>query len=164
MKKTRVVVSAVSWTDVRDHDLHLLDATAVGRLFLGIGAAHGFGAQPIIGGRTPRGGRMTPARLVVTRDAPDDVGDRQIILSLDSEHWTTLLFGRSATREVPPGRHRLKADNTLFRKTVEFDLAPGRGSAVRRGQPQGARVRAVPAHRGSALLPPPVACERRPST
>lgn len=68
---------------------------------------------------------MTPARLVVTREAPDDVGERQILLSLDSEHWTTLLFGRSATREVPPGRHRLKADNTLFRKTVEFDLAPG---------------------------------------
>jgi hypothetical protein len=68
---------------------------------------------------------MTPARLVVTRDAPDDVGERQIILSLDSEHWTTLLFGRAATREVAPGTHRLKADNTLFRKTVSFDLIPG---------------------------------------
>jgi hypothetical protein len=68
---------------------------------------------------------MTPARLVVTRDAPDDVGERQIILSLDSEHWTTLLFGRSVAREVPPGSHHLKADNTLFRKTIQFDLAPG---------------------------------------
>ena len=68
---------------------------------------------------------MTPAQLVVTRGAPDDVGERQILLSLDSEHWTTLLFGRSATREVPRGRHRLLADNTLFRKTVEFDVAPG---------------------------------------
>lgn len=68
---------------------------------------------------------MTRARVVVTRDGSDDVGDRQILLSLDSEHWTTLLFGESATRELPPGRHLLKADNTLFRKTVEFDLAPG---------------------------------------
>ena len=66
-----------------------------------------------------------PARVTVERTSPDDVGDRQIILSLDSEHWTTLLFGRSATREVAPGTHRLKADNTLFRKTVPFDLAPG---------------------------------------
>jgi hypothetical protein len=33
---------------LRDHDLHLLDATAVGRFFLGIGAAH-FGAHPIMG-------------------------------------------------------------------------------------------------------------------
>ena len=39
---------------LRDHDLHLLDATAVGRFFFGIGAAH-FGAQPIMG-PTPRGG------------------------------------------------------------------------------------------------------------
>ena len=68
---------------------------------------------------------MTRARLIVTRDGSDDVGDRQILLALDSEHWTTLLFGQSATREIAPGSHRLKADNTLFRKTVEFDLAPG---------------------------------------
>ena len=68
---------------------------------------------------------MTPARLVVTRDAPDDVGDRQILLSVDSEHWTTLLFGQSASREIPPGSHRLKADNTLFRKTVPLEVRPG---------------------------------------
>jgi hypothetical protein len=69
---------------------------------------------------------MTAGRLVVARDSPDDVGDRQILLSLDSEHWTTLLFGQEAAREVSPGIHRLKADNTLFRKTVQFDLAPGK--------------------------------------
>jgi len=51
---------------------------------------------------------MNAARLTVTRDGPDDVGDRQILLSLDSEHWTTLRFGESATRELPPGRHHLK--------------------------------------------------------
>ena len=68
---------------------------------------------------------MTPARLVVTRDAPDDVGDREILLSLDSEDWASLLYGESATRELPPGSHRLKADNTLFRKTVPFDVGPG---------------------------------------
>ena len=68
---------------------------------------------------------MTPARVTVTRDDPDDVGDRQILLSLDGQHWTTLLFGQSATRELPPGSHRLKADNTLFRRTVPFDLASG---------------------------------------
>ena len=68
---------------------------------------------------------MTAARLTVSRDASDDVGDRQIVLSLDSEHWTTLLFGHAATRELPPGSHRLKADNTLFWKTVPFDVGPG---------------------------------------
>jgi hypothetical protein len=68
---------------------------------------------------------MTAARLTVSRDASEDVGDRQIVLSLDAEHWTTLLFGQSATRELPPGSHRLKADNTLFWKTVPFDVGPG---------------------------------------
>jgi hypothetical protein len=68
---------------------------------------------------------MTAARLTVSRDGSDDVGDRQIVLSLDSEHWTTLLFGQAATRELPPGSHRLKADNTLFWKTVPFDVGPG---------------------------------------
>ena len=68
---------------------------------------------------------MTAARLTVSREASDDVGDRQILLSLDSEHWTTLLFGQAATRELPPGSHRLKADNTLFWKTVPFDVGPG---------------------------------------
>ena len=38
---------------------------------------------------------------------------------------TTLLFGQAATRELPPGSHRLKADNTLFWKTVPFDVGPG---------------------------------------
>src|SRR5678815_5523935 len=71
------------------------------------------GAQPIMGPRSSRRA-MTPARIVVTRDASDDVGDRQILLSLDSEHWTTLFYGQSAPRELPPGSHRLKADNTLF--------------------------------------------------
>ena len=68
---------------------------------------------------------MTQTRLVVTRDAPDDVGDRRILLSLDSEDGTSLRYGESATRELPPGSHRLKADNTLFRKTVPFDVGPG---------------------------------------
>jgi hypothetical protein len=35
------------------------------------------------------------------------------------------MFGQSATREVAAGHHTLKADNTLFRKSVEFDLEPG---------------------------------------
>ena len=67
----------------------------------------------------------TPTRITVARDSPDDVGDRQIILSVDSQRWTALNLGQSATREVTPGSHWLKADNTLFRKTVDFEVAPG---------------------------------------
>lgn len=65
------------------------------------------------------------ARVVVSRTSEEDVRQRQVLLALDGQHWTTLMFGGSATREVAAGRHRLKADNTLFRKTLEFDLDPG---------------------------------------
>ena len=69
---------------------------------------------------------MTDAtRLTVTRNGADDVQQRQVVLTLDGERWTSLLFGQSAAREVGPGPHRLKADNTLFRKTVEFEAVAG---------------------------------------
>jgi hypothetical protein len=66
-----------------------------------------------------------PARITVSRTRDDDVQDRQVVLSVDGQPWTSLLFGESATRELAPGHHTLKADNTLFRKTAEFDAEPG---------------------------------------
>lgn len=65
------------------------------------------------------------ARVTITRTEPNDVGDRQIVLSMDGEPLGTLLFGQQATKAVAPGRHRLKAHNTLFWKNIEVDLAPG---------------------------------------
>ena len=66
-----------------------------------------------------------PGRLIVTRDSEKDVGQRQIVLTLDGEPLATLLFGESVTREIPAGSHRLRAHNTLVWKTREFDAAPG---------------------------------------
>jgi hypothetical protein len=66
----------------------------------------------------------SPATLIVERTSRDDVGTRQIILSLDGEPWATLLYGESASRAIAPGNHRLRANNTLVWKTVEFDAAP----------------------------------------
>jgi hypothetical protein len=63
------------------------------------------------------------ARLTVERTSPQDVGTRQVVLSLDGEPLATLLFGQQATRDIAPGRHRLRAHNTLVWKTVEFDAA-----------------------------------------
>lgn len=63
--------------------------------------------------------------ITVRRTAVDDVQDRQVYLSLDGEDWVTLYYGKEATREIAPGRHRLKANNTLVRHTVEFDVKPG---------------------------------------
>ncbi len=65
-----------------------------------------------------------PARLTVTRNSEDDVGQRQIVLTLDGQPLATLLFGQSLTREIPAGSHRLRAHNTLVWKTLEFDAAP----------------------------------------
>jgi hypothetical protein len=66
-----------------------------------------------------------PAMLTVRRTAKDDVQDRQVYLSLDGEEWATLYYGKEITREVAPGRHTLKANNTLVRKSVVFDVKPG---------------------------------------
>jgi hypothetical protein len=65
------------------------------------------------------------ALLTVERTSLADVRHRQIVVSLDHEPFATLLFGESATRDIAPGRHRLRAHNTLVWKTVEFEVAPG---------------------------------------
>jgi hypothetical protein len=66
---------------------------------------------------------VTGARLTVERTSPEDVGTRQVVLSLDGEPLATLLFGQRTTRDISPGRHRLRAHNTLVWKTVEFEAA-----------------------------------------
>jgi hypothetical protein len=63
--------------------------------------------------------------LTVTRTSPKDIQHRQIILTIDNEPFATLMYGESATRELAPGRHRIKAHNTLVWKTVEFDMVDG---------------------------------------
>ena len=65
------------------------------------------------------------ARITIGRVEPNDVRDRQIVLSMDGEPLATLLYGQQATRDVAPGRHRLKAHNTLFWKNIDVDLQPG---------------------------------------
>jgi len=62
------------------------------------------------------------ARITVERTSPKDVKQRQVIVKLDGERFATLLHGESATREVPPGPHRLKFDNTWAWKNIDFTL------------------------------------------
>jgi hypothetical protein len=68
---------------------------------------------------------LQPARITVERRSPDDVRQRQIVVSLDGEPLGTLLYGESVTRAIEPGRHRLRAHNTLVWKNAAFDCAPG---------------------------------------
>ncbi len=69
----------------------------------------------------PRG----PAMLTVRRTDAQDAQDRQVYIALDGADWGTLYYGRELTCEIAPGRHTLKANNTLVRHTVEFDVTPG---------------------------------------
>jgi hypothetical protein len=63
--------------------------------------------------------------VTVERTAPADVQHRQIIISLDDTPFATLMFGKSETKPIEPGHHKLRAYNTLVWKTIEFDVAPG---------------------------------------
>jgi len=60
------------------------------------------------------------SRLTITRNSQADVQQRQVIVKLDGESFATLLYGQTVTREISPGSHRLKFDNTWATKTVEF--------------------------------------------
>ena len=70
----------------------------------------------------------TATRLTIHRTSPEDCRDRQVIFSLDGERIADLLYGQTHTLEIQPGPHKLRANNTLVWKTVEF-IAPA-GSHV----------------------------------
>ena len=66
------------------------------------------------------------AKLVIVRDHPQDVQDRPVYLWIDGEKWEGVLkYGRTFERDLPAGPHKVKAHNTLFGDTVEFDAQPG---------------------------------------
>jgi hypothetical protein len=65
------------------------------------------------------------ARVTLTRTAAADVQQRQVIVSIDDGEKKTLMFGDSVTVELAPGAHRLKANNTLVWKNVDFSAEPG---------------------------------------
>jgi len=67
---------------------------------------------------------MEQSHITVTRTSPDDVGLREIYVDLDGERLTILQHGDSVTRQIPPGRHRIRVHNTLFWKTVDVVLQP----------------------------------------
>ena len=68
---------------------------------------------------------MTSARVRVTRSAPADAQERQVVVSIDGVKIATLMFGGTITHDVEPGRHRLRVHNTLVWKTAHFDVAEG---------------------------------------
>lgn len=65
------------------------------------------------------------ATVTVTRRSRKDVKQRQVFVSIDGERFAALNFGESASRDVAPGRHVLRAHNTLVWKTIECELNAG---------------------------------------
>ena len=65
------------------------------------------------------------ARITITRDSPDDVQTRQIVISIDGQHKGELLFGDALTLSVAPGRHTVRVDNTWNHKDLQLDVSAG---------------------------------------
>jgi hypothetical protein len=54
-----------------------------------------------------------------------DAGQRQVYVDLDGERIATLLDRQSVSVEIAPGPHRVKLNNTLVSKTLEFTATAG---------------------------------------
>jgi hypothetical protein len=65
------------------------------------------------------------ASITVSREARNDVGFREIFVSVDGEQIALLQYGETITHELPAGPHRIRAHNTLFWKTHDVVLQPG---------------------------------------
>ena len=65
------------------------------------------------------------ATLTIARQSPEDIGIRQVFVSLDGAEFGVLVNGESVTKDVPAGDHKVKFNNTLVWKTVPITLAPG---------------------------------------
>ena len=69
--------------------------------------------------------KFNSAQLTVTRNAARDFQDRQVYLYIDGEYVGKVKYGKPLSREIPPGRHSVRAFNTLFSHTIEIDARPG---------------------------------------
>ena len=64
-------------------------------------------------------------QLTINRNSPNDFQDRQIYVFVDGEPWGKIRYGRPMTREIPPGPHTVRVNNTLLSDSLEFDAVPG---------------------------------------
>jgi hypothetical protein len=65
------------------------------------------------------------ATLEIVRDTPDDVQDRWVRIYVDDDPVEILRYGETLRRPLTPGRHRIKAHNTLSSHTLDVAAAAG---------------------------------------
>lgn len=74
--------------------------------------------------------RIVPdTTIVVSRNSPGDFQDRQIYLWIDGVALGKIRYGQAISKTIEPGRHTVKADNTLFMREITIEAA--RGEEVR---------------------------------
>src|SRR5512139_523389 len=73
----------------------------------------------------------SPGVVEVVRDTTLDIQDRWVRVRIDDGEEEILRYGHTVRFELSPGRHRLRAHNTLGRDSLDFDLAPGQVLRVR---------------------------------
>jgi hypothetical protein len=76
-------------------------------------------------GHHPSTTPIKSAQLTINRNSGSDFQDRQVYLFVDDEPWGKVRYGRPVTREIAPGRHRVRAFNTLFSHTIEIEAVAG---------------------------------------
>lgn len=69
--------------------------------------------------------KINNAQLTISRNGARDFQDRQVYLFVDEEPWGKVRYGHVLTREITPGRHKVRAFNTLFSHTIEVNALPG---------------------------------------
>ena len=69
--------------------------------------------------------KINNAQLTVVRNNASDFQDRQVYIYVDDELWGKVRYNKPLSREIPPGRHKVRAFNTLFSDTIEIDAGPG---------------------------------------
>ena len=69
--------------------------------------------------------KVNNAQLTITRNSASDFQDRQVYLFVDDEPLGKLKYGKTLSIEIAPGRHRVRAFNTLLSHTIEIHAVPG---------------------------------------
>ena len=98
----------------------LLDRDAFERAWRGVPGGDAIAPAP-----------ATSAQLTISRNTEGDFQDRQVYLWVDGESWGKIKYGHAITREIPPGPHVIRANNTLFNHTLTVAARPGEHVRVR---------------------------------
>jgi hypothetical protein len=69
--------------------------------------------------------KANQAHLTITRNAQHDFQDRQVYLFVDAEPWGKVRYGHAVSGDIAPGRHLVRAFNTLFSHTIEVQAVAG---------------------------------------